>query len=205
MISIDHLTKRYGSVMAVDGLSFNVPPGRVTAFLGPNGAGKTTTLRILLGLAAPDGGTATIGGVRYQDLPDPARTVGAALDSDCFHPGRSAIEHLRVAAIAAGISKAPRHRPSVFDVQPGDLSTAGSCATALARRHRTDSLGRAEVTDRDDVPLGLHDPRAEARRTEAVPGPSAAGVVHEAAGQRDAVSRAVGRGKPGDVGGHPAR
>jgi aminoglycoside phosphotransferase len=65
-------------------------------------------------------------------------------------------------------SGAPSHRPSVFDVQPDDLSTAGSCATALARRHRTDSLGRVEVTDRDDMPLGLHDPRAEARRTEAV-------------------------------------
>jgi len=60
-----------------------------------------------------------------------------------------------------------------------------------------------EVTDRVDMPLGLHDPRAEARRTEAVLDPSAVGVVHEAAGQRDAVSRAVARDKPGDVGGHP--
>jgi hypothetical protein len=83
------------------------------------------------------------------------------------------------------------------------LSTAGSCATGLARRYRTDSLGRVEVTDRDDMPLGLHDPRAEARRTEAVLDPSAVGVVHEAAGQRDAVSRAVAPDKPGDVGGHP--
>ncbi len=83
-----------------------------------------------------------------------------------------------------------------FDVQPDDLSTAGSCATALARRHRTGSPGRVEVTGRDDMPLGLHDPRAEARRAEAVPGPSAAGVVHEAAGQRDAVSRATARDKP---------
>jgi len=99
--------------------------------------------------------------------------------------------------------RAPRHRPSVFDVRPDDLSTAGSCATALARRHRTDSLGRVEVTDRHDMPLGCRDPRAEAQRAEAVPGPSAAGVVHEAAAQRDAVSRAAARDKPGDVGGHP--
>jgi hypothetical protein len=83
-----------------------------------------------------------------------------------------------------------------FDVQLDDLSTAGSGATALARRHRAGSLGRAGVTNRDDMPPGLHDPRAEARRTEAVPGPSAAGGVHEAAGQRDAVSRAVARDKP---------
>ena len=106
-ISVDRLTKRYGSVLAVDDLSFDVEPGRVTGFLGPNGSGKTTTLRMLLGLAAPDGGTATINGVRYRNLPDPARTVGAALEADSFHPGRSAVEHLRILATAAGI---PRNR-----------------------------------------------------------------------------------------------
>ena len=109
MLNVDHLTKRYGNVTAVDGLSFEVGPGRVTGFLGPNGAGKTTTLRMLLGLAAPTSGTATINGVRYRDLPDPARTVGAALENDCFHPGRSALEHLRIMATAAGIS---RRRPA---------------------------------------------------------------------------------------------
>jgi ABC-2 type transport system ATP-binding protein len=107
MIKIDQLTKRYGAVTAVDGLSFEVGPGRVTGFLGPNGAGKTTTLRMLLGLATPDSGTATIDEVRYRDLPAPAHTVGAALDNDCFHPSRSAIEHLRIMATAAGI---PRSR-----------------------------------------------------------------------------------------------
>ena len=105
MITIDHLTKRYGTVTAIGDLSFEVGPGRVTGFLGPNGAGKTTTLRILLGLAAPTSGTATISGVRYRDLPHPARTVGAALDNDCFHPGRTAIEHLKTLATAAGISR----------------------------------------------------------------------------------------------------
>ena len=105
MINVDHLTKRYGTVVAVDGLSFDVGPGRVTGFLGPNGAGKTTTLRMLLGLTAPTSGTAIIDGVRYRDLPQPARSVGAALDNDCFHPGRSAIEHLRITAIAAGIGR----------------------------------------------------------------------------------------------------
>jgi ABC-2 type transport system ATP-binding protein len=105
MITVDHLTKRYKTVTAVDGLSFQVGPGRVTGFLGPNGAGKTTTLRMLLGLTAPDSGTATIDGVRYRDLPTPAHSVGAALDNDCFHPGRSAVEHLRIMATAAGISR----------------------------------------------------------------------------------------------------
>jgi len=109
MLNVDHLTKRYGSVTAVDDLSFQVGPGRVTGFLGPNGAGKTTTLRMLLGLTAPTSGTATINGVRYRDLPNPARTVGAALEADTFQPGRSAIEHLRILATAAGIS---RRRPA---------------------------------------------------------------------------------------------
>ena len=73
MITTDHLTKRYRNITAVDGLSFQVGPGRVTGFLGPNGAGKTTTLRMLLGLTAPTSGTATINGVRYRDLPNPLR------------------------------------------------------------------------------------------------------------------------------------
>jgi ABC-2 type transport system ATP-binding protein len=131
MLNVDHLTKRYGTVVAVDGLSFEVGPGRVTGFLGPNGAGKTTTLRVLLGLAAPTSGTATINGVRYRDLPDPARSVGAALEADCFHPGRSAVEHLRILATAAGIS---RHRAAqVLDLV--GLAEAGH------RRVSTFSLG----------------------------------------------------------------
>ena len=130
-ISVDRLTKRYGSVLAVDDLSFDVEPGRVTGFLGPNGSGKTTTLRMLLGLAAPDGGTATINGVRYRDLPDPARTVGAALEADSFHPGRSAIEHLRILATAAGI---PRHRAAQV------LDLVG-LTEAARRRAGTFSLG----------------------------------------------------------------
>ena len=102
-ITISRLTKRYGPVVAVDDLSFDVHPGKVTGFLGPNGAGKTTTLRVLLGLAAPTSGTATIGGLPYRKLADPARQVGAALDGNVFHPGRTASQHLRIIATAAGI------------------------------------------------------------------------------------------------------
>jgi ABC-2 type transport system ATP-binding protein len=102
-ITISHLTKRYGPVLAVDDLLFDVHPGKVTGFLGPNGSGKTTTLRILLGLAAPTSGSATIGGLAYHQLPDPARQVGAALDSNTFHPGRSASQHLKIIATAAGL------------------------------------------------------------------------------------------------------
>ena len=106
-ISFHKLTKRYGPVVAVDGLSFDVRPGKVTGFLGPNGSGKTTTLRILLGLAAPTSGTATIGGLAYHQLPDPVRQVGASLDSSTFHPGRSAAQHLRIITTATGL---PRRR-----------------------------------------------------------------------------------------------
>jgi ABC-2 type transport system ATP-binding protein len=106
VIVIDHLVKTFGPVRAVDDLSFTVQPGRVTGFLGPNGAGKTTTLRILLGLVAQTAGTATIGGATYPHVPKPMHAVGAALEAASFHPGRSALDHLRVYAPQVGVSDA---------------------------------------------------------------------------------------------------
>jgi ABC-2 type transport system ATP-binding protein len=100
------LTKRYGSTTAVDDLSFTVPRGRITGFLGPNGAGKTTTLRMLLGLVYPNGGEALVEGVRYASLTDPAHRVGAVLEAEGFHPGRSGRNHLRLLATAAGLPSA---------------------------------------------------------------------------------------------------
>ena len=97
------LTKVFGEVRAVDGLSFSVEPGSVTGFLGPNGAGKTTTLRLILGLATPTAGTGTISGLAYAHLPHPGRTVGAVLEATSFHPGRSARNHLRVFCAATGL------------------------------------------------------------------------------------------------------
>ncbi|WP_308126227.1 ABC transporter ATP-binding protein [Nonomuraea ceibae] len=97
-IEVRGLTKTYGTVTAVSDLSFDVPPGAVTAFLGPNGAGKTTTMRMMLGLVTPTAGTALFGGRRYADLPAPSATVGAALDGAGFHPAHTARDHLRVYA-----------------------------------------------------------------------------------------------------------
>jgi ABC-2 type transport system ATP-binding protein len=94
MIEIRHLTKRFGAVTAVDDLSFDVLPGRVTGFLGPNGAGKTTTMLAIVGMARPDGGTARIGGRRYGELGVPLREVGALLDARAVHGGRRAYDHL---------------------------------------------------------------------------------------------------------------
>jgi ABC-2 type transport system ATP-binding protein len=102
-IAVQGLSKRYGSQLAVDDLSFDVPAGKVTGFLGPNGAGKTTTLRMLLGLAAPTAGTATILGRPYRHLKHPSLHVGAVIDSADFHPLRTGRDHLRVLAATAGI------------------------------------------------------------------------------------------------------
>jgi ABC-2 type transport system ATP-binding protein len=102
-IEVRNLTKKFGSLTAVDDLSFSVEPGRITGFLGPNGAGKTTTLRMLLGLVRPTNGIATIGGEPYSEISNPQRVVGSALEATNFHPGRSGRNHLRVLADTAGV------------------------------------------------------------------------------------------------------
>jgi ABC-2 type transport system ATP-binding protein len=105
-VEVRGLTKRYGSTTAVDDLTFSIPAGRITGFLGPNGAGKSTTLRALLGLIHPTAGEARVEGALYTQLQDPLGTVGAVLESDSFHPGRSGRNHLRILAAAAGLSTA---------------------------------------------------------------------------------------------------
>jgi ABC-2 type transport system ATP-binding protein len=106
MIELKELTKRYGPTLAVDRLSFEVRPGVVTGFLGPNGAGKSTTLRMMLGLHRPTSGTALIGNRRYDQIRHPLHEVGAVLDADAAHPGRSASTHLACLARSNGIGKA---------------------------------------------------------------------------------------------------
>ena len=104
-VELRDLSKRFGRLTAVNDVSAIARPGEVTALLGPNGAGKTTTLRMLLGLIEPTSGTATIGGRRYAELADPVREVGAVLESAGCDPGRSALDHLRIIALAAGLPK----------------------------------------------------------------------------------------------------
>jgi ABC-2 type transport system ATP-binding protein len=103
MIEARGLIKRYGSTVAVDGLSFDVRPGAVTGFLGPNGSGKSTTMRLIMGLDAPDAGQARIGGRPYRELRWPLREVGALLEAHAFHPGRSARNHLLALAASNAI------------------------------------------------------------------------------------------------------
>jgi ABC-2 type transport system ATP-binding protein len=102
-IEARHLSKRYGSTLAVDDLSFDVNPGIVTGFIGPNGSGKTTTMRLILGLDSPTGGEVTVGGRRYRDLPAPLREVGALVDAKAVHPSRTAYHYLLGLAQSNGI------------------------------------------------------------------------------------------------------
>ncbi|HVA61588.1 MAG TPA: ATP-binding cassette domain-containing protein [Mycobacteriales bacterium] len=101
------LTKRYGTTIAVDDLSFDVLPGRVTGFLGPNGAGKSTTMRLVLGLDEPNAGTVTVNGKPYREHRHPLHEVGALLEARAIHGGRSAYNHLLCLAQSNGI---PRSR-----------------------------------------------------------------------------------------------
>jgi ABC-2 type transport system ATP-binding protein len=130
-VVVNSLTKRFGDVLAVDDLSFSLRTGTVTGFLGPNGAGKTTTLRLLLGLAESTVGEALVFGRRYRDLDEPARRVGAVLESNDFHPGRSGRDHLRTLAIAGGIP------PSRVD----DVLALVELESVARRRVQTYSLG----------------------------------------------------------------
>lgn len=105
MIEARGLSKRYGSTLAVDDLSFEVLPGQVTGFLGPNGAGKSTTLRMVLGLDAPSGGSVTIDGRPYSTLRRPLFEVGAMLEAKAIHEGRTAYHHLLCLAQSNGIAR----------------------------------------------------------------------------------------------------
>jgi len=134
MIEARGLTKRYGSKVAVDELSFDVRPGVVTGFVGPNGSGKSTTIRMILGLATPDTGEVRIGGRRYRDLPWPLREVGALLEARTFHSGRSARAHLAALAASNGIDRS--RVEEVLDLV--GLSDAGG------RRAGRFSLGMAQ-------------------------------------------------------------
>ena len=105
MIEIQGLTKRFGSTLAVDGLSFSVRPGIVTGFLGPNGAGKSTTMRMIVGLDRPTAGSVTVDGRRYREHPAPLCHVGALLEAKAVHTSRSARNHLLALAATHGIGR----------------------------------------------------------------------------------------------------
>jgi ABC-2 type transport system ATP-binding protein len=145
VIELHGLSKRFGDLVAVDDLSFEVDSGQVVGFLGPNGAGKTTTLRILLGLATPTKGGATINGRPYHELHRPLHVVGAVLDASDAHPGRSARNHLRIQAMLGEVSKS--RIDAVLDLV--DLTSAAARRVgefSLGMRQRL-GLATALLTD----------------------------------------------------------
>ena len=159
-IEVRGLTKRYGGLTAVDGLSFAVPAGRVTGFLGPNGAGKTTTMRIVLGLARADDGEALVLGRPYRQLDDPVRSVGAALEITGFHPGRTARNHLRVAATHAGLADPSATATTALErvglVEAGDRRVGGFSAGMRQRLALASALiGEPSVLVLDEPSNGL--------------------------------------------------
>ena len=158
MIEVEHLTKRYRQATAVEDLSFSIPRGRITGFLGPNGAGKTTTLRVLLGLVLPTSGRAAVDGRRYRELPAPLRTVGAVLEASNYHPARSGLNHLRVLATAARISRA-RVDEVLAEVELSAASKRRVGAYSLGMRQRLSVaaalLGEPELLVLDEPANGL--------------------------------------------------
>jgi len=167
-VEIRGLSKRFGDVEAVRDLSFEVAPGRVTGFLGPNGAGKSTTLRALLGLIRPTSGTATFAGRTYGELEHPASHVGAVLEETSFHPGRTARNHLRVLATAAGhpLERCETVLETVGLTEFADRRVKGY---SLGMRQRlaiaAALLGDPEVLILDEPANGLDPPGINAMRT----------------------------------------
>jgi ABC-2 type transport system ATP-binding protein len=154
MIEAKNLTKRYGGKLAVDDLTFTVRPGVVTGFLGPNGAGKSTTMRMILGLDVPTGGSVTVNGRPYAHHRHPLREVGALLEANAVHPGRSAYHHLLALAQSNGIPRKRVH--DVIDaVGLGDVAKrrAGRFSLGMGQR-----LGIATALLGDPRTLILDEP-----------------------------------------------
>jgi len=160
-VEVRDLSKRFGPVLAVNNLSFDVSAGRVTGFLGPNGAGKSTTLRALLGLVRPSAGTATFAGLRYEELERPSAKVGAVLEDASFHPGRTARNHLRVLA-ATGEHPFERVDAVLADVGLTEAADRRVGGYSMGMRQRLGIaaalLGDPEVLILDEPTNGLDPP-----------------------------------------------
>ena len=159
MITIESLTKRYGSFTAVDDVTITAAPGRVTGFLGPNGAGKSTTMRALVGLTEPTSGTARILGRRFAELPNPGREVGVLLDASAQHAGRTGREILTVAQRTIGLPAASvdriLHRVSLTDDEAGRRVANYSLGMRQRLGIATALIGDPEVLILDEPANGL--------------------------------------------------
>ena len=160
-VELRDLSKSFGAVHAVDRISATAQPGQITALLGPNGAGKTTVLRMLLGLIEPSSGTATFGGQRYDELTDPVRHVGAALESSGWHPGRTARDHLRILATASRLPPdAPARVLAETELADAAARRVGEFSLGMRQRLRLAAalLGDPDVLVLDEPTNGLDPP-----------------------------------------------
>jgi ABC-2 type transport system ATP-binding protein len=153
-IEVSGLRKRFGSAVALDGMSFTVQPGQVTGFVGPNGAGKSTTMRVILCLDAPDEGRALVCGRPYASLSHPMRYLGSLLDAGALQPSRSARNHLRWLACSQGL---PESRVTEVIEQAGlqDVARRKAGGFSLGMRQR---LGLAAAMLGDPEILMLDEP-----------------------------------------------
>jgi len=159
MITVDGVTRKYGSFTAVDNVSFTAQAGRVTGFLGPNGAGKSTTMRVMVGLTRATSGTVTISGRHYVDLPNPGLDVGVLLDASAQHAGRTGREILTIAQLFMGL---PRSRVDemleVVSLTPTEASRrVGNYSLGMRQRLgiATALIGDPEVLILDEPANGL--------------------------------------------------
>jgi ABC-2 type transport system ATP-binding protein len=159
MITVDSLTKKYGAFTAVDDISFTARPGRVTGFLGPNGAGKSTSMRVMVGLAAPTSGSATVCGRRYADLPNPGLEVGVLLDASAQHAGRTGREILTIAQRTMGLPSRRvgemLDRVSLTEVEAGRRVRNYSLGMRQRLGIATALIGEPEVLVLDEPANGL--------------------------------------------------
>ena len=132
MITIERLTKKYGTFTAVDDVSFTARAGRVTGFLGPNGAGKSTTMRMMVALTVPTSGNVTVLGRQFADLPNPGLEVGVLLDASAQHAGRSGREILTIAQQTLGLPASRIHEMTDWSASPTPRRTGGSATTPSA-------------------------------------------------------------------------
>jgi ABC-2 type transport system ATP-binding protein len=153
-IEVTGLRKRFGSALALDGMSFTVQPGQVTGFVGPNGAGKSTTMRVILGLDAPDEGHAVVGGRPYRSLPYPMRYLGSLLDAGALQPSRSARSHLLWLACSQGLDAA-RVDEVIEQAGLADVARRRAGGFSLGMRQR---LGVAAAMLGDPMILMLDEP-----------------------------------------------
>ena len=158
MITVNQLTKSYGRIRAIDDLSFQIEPGRVTGFVGPNGAGKSTTMRAMVGLVTPDSGEVRYGGIPYHQLSRPVSRVGAVLDAACMHPGRTARNHLRALAATRRVPAAQVDAVlAEVGLDPAADRRAGSFSLGMRQRLALAAalLGGPEILLLDEPSNGL--------------------------------------------------